>query len=65
MKNRKIVFLILGGIISFTITIPVYGKESGLQEQGNIIGFLNELRNMKEDYVFLENEILGLMEECN
>ena len=65
MKNRKIVFLIFLSILVLTIVTPVYGQESRLQKQGNITGFRDVIRNMKEDYVFLENEIFSLMEECN
>ena len=64
--NRKLVS-ILGLSILLTmvgISMPVYGKETSMKREGNINGIGGQIINMKADYVYLENEIQKLLEEC-
>ncbi len=63
MNKRLLVCLVLL-LITMGFSLPVYGKES-LNRQGNIKGFEEQIVNLKEDYLFLENEIQNLLEECN
>lgn len=64
MNRRKwCCFLLLAMMLGFSM--PVYGEESYLEEKGNIKGFEEQIKNMNEDYVFLENEIQSSIEECN
>lgn len=65
VKNRKFMLWIFLFVLIYAVAIPVYGKEFRVQNQGNILGFMDEIRNMEADYIFLENEIFGLMEECD
>ena len=65
VKNREFVLWVFLFVLIYAVAIPVYGKESRVQNQGNILGFMDEIRNMEADYIFLENEIFGLIEECD
>ena len=65
VKNREFVLWLFLFVLIYAVAIPVYGKEFRVQNQGNILGFMDEIRNMEADYIFLENEIFGLMEECD
>ena len=62
--NKRISYGIAMLLILLGISIPVYGKESALSETGNLIGIGEQIRNMEEDYKYLENEIIKLFEEC-
>ena len=64
MKKLIIKGILFMLIIGYVISVPIYGQASNLKKQGNLIGFDKEIRNMKQDYHYLENEIISLMEEC-
>lgn len=49
-------------IVGFSM--PVHGKETSLKREGNVKGVEEQIINLKEDYLFLENEIQILLEEC-
>lgn len=63
--NRKKLFWMVVLLLMVLFSVPVSAKESSLNKQGNIQGFNEQIRNMQTDYVYLENEIFKLMEECN
>ena len=46
------------------MTFPVYAQENGLKNQGSMTVLEQEMRNMEEDYRYLEMEIKRLIEEC-
>ena len=60
---KKIVFILL--IVGYVISIPIYGKASNLKRHGNIKGFEEEIKNMKEDFIYLESELISLRRECD
>jgi len=64
MKKLFIKVMLLLIIVAYTISVPIYGQASNLKEQGSIKGFGDEIRSMKDDFFFLESEIINLMEEC-
>ena len=51
-------------LILITVSMPIYGKESSLNGNGNIKGIGEQITNLKSDYDYLENEIHMLLEEC-
>lgn len=57
------IFIVLAAVVAFAV--PVYGQELSLQKQGNIKGMEDEVKEMKEDYLFLEKEIINLRGECH
>ena len=63
MNKRGLVCLVLIFIICF-FSIPVYGKEISMKREGNIKAMEEQIMNLYEDYLFLENEIRNLLEEC-
>ena len=64
MKRTSIKRLLLLLLIICMITVPIYGQASNLQKRGNIKGTEEDIRNMKEDFYFLESEIDKLLDEC-
>lgn len=58
--------LLLGIIFSaFGIAISAYGMESEISTKGNIKGMEEQILCLKEDFVYLQEEIQSLLEECN
>ena len=59
--------IVVGILLLFTlvgISIPVYGIEKSVKNQGNIKGMGEQIICLKEDYFYLQSEIQSLLEEC-
>ena len=61
MKNKNAGYMLGIFIAFFLISTPVYGKEFELKGKGSVITINKQIRNMEEDYKYLEKEISNLL----
>ena len=64
MKNKKYLLAGLLFILLFGFSLQAYGQESLLKGQGNIFGMIENIKTMKQDFLFLEQQIIMLEGEC-
>lgn len=51
-------------VLFFCFSLQAYGQETMLNGQGNLSGMIENIRNMKADFLYLEQEIMYLEGEC-
>lgn len=64
MNRAGILFLLVVVVMLFFLFPPLNGKADYLESVGNIEGIEEKLVNMKQDFLFLNEEIERLWEEC-
>ena len=62
-KNRGIMIFIIFMILLFILK-PIYGEAAYGVSAGNILGMEEKLKLMKRDFLYLNEEIERLYEEC-
>ena len=62
-KKRGIVIVIFGVVLLF-ISKPIYGEAAYGVSAGNMLGMEEKLNLMKQDFLYLNEEIERLYEEC-
>ena len=62
-KKRGLLFLAVCMIL-LLISRPMYGEAADGGSNGNILGMKEKCKLMKQDFVYLNEEIERLYEEC-
>ena len=62
-KRSKLLYLIIG-IIILLVSKPILGEASYGGSNGNIFGMEEKCKLMKQDFMYLNEEIERLYKEC-
>lgn len=62
-KNRRIIIFIIC-IILLLLSKPIYGNAFYEKSEGNVLGMEEWFRFMKQDFLYLNEEIECLYKEC-
>lgn len=64
MDKKKYILLILLLLGIWGLSLQAKGQESALKGKGNFFGMSDNVKFMKADFLFLEQEIIRLEGEC-
>ena len=64
MNRKRGLFLIAVCMMLLLISKPIQGKAADGESNGNILGMEEKCKLMKQDFVYLNEEIERLYKEC-
>ena len=64
MNRKRGILLIAVCMMLFLISKPIQGKAANGESNGNILGMEEKCKLMKQDFVYLNEEIERLYKEC-